>query len=1412
MYSGPQQQRVFSGAMDQDSAPWAIKSPNYRYALNLDNSVSDGQTGSPQNIPSDALVNNPLLRPGRNKVIGTFEDIPGATIIYLVWNSLGYHSIFRWFSARVGYPQGVIEKVFEVGDPSRYNSQSPDPLNFKEDSRITGITLRNGTLFFNDPASFPKAIDIEKANETDKPRQFRVYLNRQALQTPAVAYLVDVYLDGAGVETIAWGGTASDLAGRLQEMQTGLQGAISFHCEVTDSYATITMRTPGRYFVKMTGLSLYPDRVLPYNFYPDYTNLGANSYPALPSGFFNRVKFPPFCAPDAQYVADPDTDFANVQLGTVAPPAPIPGAINIRGWLGFDSNVNNIAGLVVTNGPSNYSATFTNPIPGAFLSATSPVTVNIRIRFTFAMGALIASQTPSFHFCRYNAFTLPFPPATPLLLIPAPPLGTSGTYNVDVSTSITINPGEEWGIYMRDIGNGAVVSGGVINIEQGAAGAIEPTEVARKALMFRVKNIYDRYAGTVYSMSTPVILSTFQFTQDRINIDLWEKWVEEVSWCSTLLEKVIAVSEDGGTSWNEVKTLLPHEFVCENDSTYSFTGKEGYIPISEAVAIEQYHDVSLRALALEGIDNRLWDMGLEKGYDKIPVNFTLAYTFKATDQTEVTTDQASVECFRPGWKGYIGIVYGDDADRKTGVCLCPNSYFEFPSYQEGDMNDPGFVYGLRMYINNAPPAWATKYWVVRTKDLSQNDYLLWTTNTIATVDDQGNSPAVTTAVYWRIGIDNIGPYVNTAERGAIIEYTFAKGDRIKFIAPASTLVVPAGTLYDAEIMEVDDQYIYIAYNSALSNVAQIVEIYSPASPQDVSSLKFYEMGICHEVLSGTFNGLYLQYHQGDPVYTNAPGVNADQDYNPAPIGGGTPAILETYHGGAYARLRNMLYSGLSIRKKVLIWSNYANEFFASKFDGLYRPNTTTLRGRTWLGEYGQFSNQNQSDRIFAYNAMAAGDIFWFDKGLGDGVKLIASDNNTLKVIFSNSYQASIYVNQGVIRQSQGGGNIVSVSDQVAGNTNIIQRSLGTLQPESVAINDEADVFGWDEKSGDVWRSSGNGLIPVSGYGMKNTFNRYGLERSAMQGAYSQAPAVYDIYRDQYIITLLPVVAKAAIKSYAEINIGELSSALSYDVSTLRITPAGIYLYNNVPSTDISADIIASVSTIPGWSAVVNEFGVLVITAPDETYNGQELTLSIDSGTTKIYKYYFKGGAPATAGTSTSGYTLAFTKGKNGWPTYYSFQPECYGRMRNRIALFQDGQMYLYREGTGYNNFLGTQFGSIMRYVINEAYPKVKVMLSQWLRSKGRFGAILSAAPSDTYPTGQRTEMTPAHFRLEEDGYYAEVLRNQLYLTPEFPILNQAWVNGEPLRGDTMDVELYCNETSQVRLDSAKNLYFYSENS
>ena len=65
------------------------------------------------------------------------------------------------------------------------------------------------------------------------------------------------------------------------------------------------------------------------------------------------------------------------------------------------------------------------------------------------------------------------------------------------------------------------------------------------------------------------------------------------------------------------------------------------------------------------------------------------------------------------------------------------------------------------------------------------------------------------------------------------------------------------------------------------------------------------------------------------------------------------------------------------------------------------------------------------------------------------------------------------------------------------------------------------------------------------------------------------------------------------------------------------------------------------------------------------------------------------------------YTLTYSQGVQGWPSFYSFQPEMMIGMNNYFYSFKGGDLYRHNTNSTRNNFYGTQYNSKITGVVND---------------------------------------------------------------------------------------------------------------
>ena len=143
----PEIKHVFtSGRMNKDLDERAVPNNEYRDALNVQVSTSDGSdVGALQNISGNQQIS--LLAETNAKTIGSVRDTQNNKIYWFV-ASQG-KSIIAEYDEGTGLTSPVLVDVYSI-------------LNFNDQYLITGANIIDGLLFFTDNQTEPKKVNIEK--------------------------------------------------------------------------------------------------------------------------------------------------------------------------------------------------------------------------------------------------------------------------------------------------------------------------------------------------------------------------------------------------------------------------------------------------------------------------------------------------------------------------------------------------------------------------------------------------------------------------------------------------------------------------------------------------------------------------------------------------------------------------------------------------------------------------------------------------------------------------------------------------------------------------------------------------------------------------------------------------------------------------------------------------------------------------------------------------------------------------------------------------------------------------------------------------------------------------------------------------------------------------------------------------
>ncbi len=191
--------------------------------------------------------------------------------------------------------------------------------------------------------------------------------------------------------------------------------------------------------------------------------------------------------------------------------------------------------------------------------------------------------------------------------------------------------------------------------------------------------------------------------------------------------------------------------------------------------------------------------------------------------------------------------------------------------------------------------------------------------------------------------------------------------------------------------------------------------------------------------------------------------------------------------------------------------------------------------------YGEkYINNSNINKIASFGFLSQTDM----PGSGTIRKLIPASNNqaegsVLLCVQENEIN-SLYIEQTMIKNAGGGQNL-SVTDDVIGTVNPLQKLVGTVNPESV-VQLNGVVYGFDALRGIIWRYGQDGLNFLSDEGMRNFF--YTRSSYLLSLGSFKCYAGIDPYHNEYIISIPNADSEHVTIAWSE-TLNKWSSPMSY---------------------------------------------------------------------------------------------------------------------------------------------------------------------------------------------------------------------------------------------------------------------------
>ena len=130
------------------------------------------------------------------------------------------------------------------------------------------------------------------------------------------------------------------------------------------------------------------------------------------------------------------------------------------------------------------------------------------------------------------------------------------------------------------------------------------------------------------------------------------------------------------------------------------------------------------------------------------------------------------------------------------------------------------------------------------------------------------------------------------------------------------------------------------------------------------------------------------------------------------------------------------------------------------------------------------------------------------------------------------------------------------------------------------------------------------------------------------------------------------------------------------------------------------------------------------------------------------------------------YTLTYSEGSKGFPSFYSYIPEYMIGMNNYLYSFNKGQLYRHNTNSIRNSYYGTTYSSTIKTVINEAPLDNKLFKTLNLESTDAWSAEIL-----TDVAAQDSTINSTSFEKKEGNYFAYIRTNGVDATD--PILTES---------------------------------------
>ena len=159
-------------------------------------------------------------------------------------------------------------------------------------------------------------------------------------------------------------------------------------------------------------------------------------------------------------------------------------------------------------------------------------------------------------------------------------------------------------------------------------------------------------------------------------------------------------------------------------------------------------------------------------------------------------------------------------------------------------------------------------------------------------------------------------------------------------------------------------------------------------------------------------------------------------------------------------------------------------------------------------------------------------------------------------------------------------------------------------------------------------------------------------------------------------------------------------------------------------------------------------------------------------------------------------TIGFSEDYNYWSTRFSFIPEHYTKLGNKLFAFKDGDMWeLNADDNNHNKFFGVQYPASFKIIsnLNNEFEKI-------YRNVGIKSNVLWDVPVISNREGQLSDLLKSNFVRRDDSFYADILRNSNTNTDTLTGIQTPLLHGEVMRSQVMTFEIKTDVVGKIFIE------------